>query len=70
MKNIQSKYFEFKNKLIENKFFLSEFKGWNGLIIIRLELPKNITVKSDLIISKHFDISKKEKIFSVSSPYF
>ena len=67
MKNIQSKYFEFKNKLIENKFFLSEFKGWNGLIIIRLELPKNITVKSDLIISKHFDISKKEKIFVTTS---
>ena len=36
MKNIQSKYFEFENKLIENKFFLSEFKGWNGLIVIRL----------------------------------
>ena len=38
MANHQSKYFEFKNEIIENNFSLSEFYGWNGLIIMRLEL--------------------------------
>ncbi|OUX36072.1 MAG: hypothetical protein CBE33_06735 [Candidatus Pelagibacter sp. TMED273] len=62
MANHQSKYFEFKNEIIENSFSLSEFYGWNGLIIMRLELRKNSKIKNDLIISKYFDISDKEKI--------
>ena len=62
MANHQSKYFEFKNKIIENNFSLSEFYGWNGLIIMRLELQKNSKIKNNQIISKYFDISDKEKI--------
>jgi quercetin dioxygenase-like cupin family protein len=62
MTNLQSEYFEFKNKLIESNFSLSEFNGWNGLIIIKLNLPKNLTVENDTINSKYFNISDKEKI--------
>ena len=62
MANHQSKYFEFKNEIIENNFSLSEFYGWNGLIIMRLELQKNSKIKNNQIISKYFDISDKEKI--------
>ena len=62
MTNNQSKYFEFKDELTKDNYSLSEFEGWNGLIIIRLNLPKNLIIKSESIISKHTDISYKEKI--------
>ena len=62
MSHNQSKYFEFKSELVNNNFSLSEFKGWNGLIIMKLDCPKDLNIKNDLINSKYIDISEKEKI--------
>lgn len=62
MRKYQSKYFEFENETIETNFSLSEFYGWNGLIVMRLDLQKNSNIKNNSIISKYFDISDKEKI--------
>ncbi len=62
MSHNQSKYFEFKSELANNNFSLSEFKGWNGLIIMKLDFPKDLTINNDLINSKYIDISEKEKI--------
>ena len=59
----QSKYFEFIKEPSDHEFLLSEFKGWNGLIVMELNLPKNLNIKSDSIKSKYFDIKEKEKIF-------
>jgi quercetin dioxygenase-like cupin family protein len=66
VKNNQSTFFEFKNESGEGNFSISEFKGWNGSLIIKLDIPKNLTIKDDLIISKHFDILNKEKIIVVT----
>ena len=62
MKSYQSKFFEFKSKLLTNGIYLSEFRGWNGLIIIRLDLEKSSNIRSNLINSEHFDLYNKEKI--------
>ena len=62
MTSQQSKYFEFKKELVGDSFSLSEFKGWNGLIIMKLDLPENLTISNDLINSKYFNITDKEKI--------
>ena len=43
VKNYQSTFFEFKNENREGNFSISEFKGWNGSLIIRLDIPKNFT---------------------------
>ena len=45
MKKYQSKYFEFENETIETNSSLSEFYGWNGLIVMRLDLQKNSNIK-------------------------
>jgi len=66
MKNIISNYFEFKNRQLNNLFF-SEFKGWNGLLIQSLELPKNLTLNNQSFFSEEFDISNKEKIIVVTN---
>lgn len=63
MSKSQSKYFEFIKEPNDHEFLLSEFKGWNGLIVMELNLPKNLNVKSGSIKSKYFDIKEKEKIF-------
>lgn len=68
MENInQSQYFEFSNFFNENNFSFSEFKGWNGLLLIKLNFKKGAIINSKLINSKFFEIDNKEKIFFVVS---
>ena len=58
----QSKYFEFIKEPSDHEFLLSEFKGWNGLIVMELNLPKNLNIK---VIQSNLNIliSKKKRKF-------
>ena len=37
----QSKYFEFIKEPSDHEFLLSEFKGWNGLIVMEVIVKLN-----------------------------
>ena len=63
MDNSSSQFFKLKNNLNTNIYSMSEFKGWNGLVLINLCLSKNTSIKNDSIYSENFNISEKEKIF-------
>ena len=43
-------------------FWFSEYKGWNGLIIMKLNLQNNAIIENNSIKSKYFDVNDKEKI--------
>ena len=62
MKLLKSNYFKFKNDPSINNFWFSEYKGWNGLIIMKLNLQNNAIIENNSIKSKYFDVSDKEKI--------
>lgn len=62
MKLLKSNYFKFKNDPSINNFWFSEYKGWNGLIIMKLNLENNAIIDNNSIKSKYFDVSDKEKI--------
>lgn len=62
MKLLKSNYFKFKNDPSINNFWFSEYKGWNGLIIMKLNLQNNSIIENNSIKSKYFDVSDKEKI--------
>ena len=62
-----SKYFGLFNIFNRKNFSISEFKGWNGLLLIKLNFKKGSVINSTLIKSKFFDINLKEKIFFVVS---
>ena len=62
MKLLKSNYFKFKNNPSIKNFWFSEYKGWNGLIIMKLNLQNNAIIDNNSIKSKYFDVSDKEKI--------
>ncbi len=62
MQTSSSKFFEFEKKIIQNNFLLSEFKGWNGLLVMKITMSKDSYITDKTIISKHFNISDKEKV--------
>ena len=66
MKKNKSIFFKFKNEVEDSNFSLSEFKGWNGSIVLKVDLPKNSIIKNDMIVSKYFNIFDKEKIIVTS----
>lgn len=62
MKKNSSKFFEFKPKNICDGFSLSEYKGWNGLLVMKLLINKKLSINSKVLKSNYFDISNKEKV--------
>ena len=59
----KSNYFNF-NELSNSKdcnFF--EYRGWNGLSIIKLDIFKGKTLSDSFINSRYIDLVEKEKIF-------
>ena len=62
MKLLKSNYFKFKNNPSIKNFWFSEYKGWNGLIIMKLNLQNNAIIENNSIKSKYFDVNDKEKI--------
>ena len=66
MENNKSRYFELNNNKNE-KFSLSEYLGWSGLLVMKLDFFKDTLIQNQLITSKYFDISDKEKIIVLVS---
>jgi len=59
----KSNYFHF-NELLNSKdcnFF--EYRGWNGLSVIKLDIFKEKTLSESFINSRYIDLVEKEKIF-------
>ena len=62
----KSNYFHF-NELLNSKdcnFF--EYRGWNGLSIVKLNILKGNTLNDSFIDSHYTDLIDKEKIFVVT----
>ena len=60
-----SKFFDFKTKSKSNLHSISDYIGWHGLVIIKLEMKKNETFTNEYIKSNYLDIYNKEKILIV-----
>jgi len=60
--NIQSKYFNFDNNLESKHVSSSHYSGWNGLLIIKLNIIKGGIIDNDYIKNNFPEIFNKEKI--------
>ena len=60
----KSTYFSFKKKLTVNKKLkIEQFKGWSGLSVSKISIPKKFELKNDQINKNFPKLIGKEKIF-------
>jgi len=64
---IKSKYFDFNPLLRSNASNSSEYKGWNGLSVIKFDIKKDQDLSETFVNSQYQDFYEKEKIFVVTS---
>ncbi len=58
----QSQFFKFEDTFNSENISITEFKGWNGLLVMRIKNLENLKNKNTVIKSKFFDINKNEKL--------
>jgi quercetin dioxygenase-like cupin family protein len=63
---IKSQYFDFKKELKFNLNKISEYRGWNGLFIIKFDILKGENLHNSFINSNYQILLNKEKIFVVT----
>ena len=63
MSEIKSKYFNFKGSLKSNDHFISEYKGWNSLLVTKFDIKKGKVLDSSHINSRYPELNGKQKIF-------
>ena len=62
-----SKYFNFSETRVLNDCASSVYRGWSGLIIIKLNIIKGSILENSYIKNNFSEISNKEKILTVTS---
>ena len=60
--NMQSKYFNFNDNLKSKHVSSSHYTGWNGLLIIKLNITKDGIIDNDYIETNFPEIFNKEKV--------
>ena len=63
---IKSRYFNFSELPKSRGHIASEYKGWNGLCVVKFEIPKGKDLTNSFINSHYRDLCEKEKIFVVT----
>ena len=63
MGEIKSKYFNFNQSLKSNGHFISEYKGWNSLLITKFDMKKGKVLDNNHINSRYPELNGKQKIF-------
>lgn len=68
-KDISSKFFNFKKKLISDEFIISDYMGWNSLKIVKFETIRDKILDYKLIDLNYPELKNKQKIFIVTKGY-
>ena len=65
MNKIPSKYFDFNTSEKFQDKYISEYTGWNSLLIAKIEIKKGLSFNDNFINSKYSDLKEKQKIFVI-----
>ena len=70
MDQIKSKYFNFSRLQKSNGHLISEYKGWNSLLVTKFDIKKGKILDSNYISSHYPELNNKQKIFVITKGIF
>ena len=62
MDQIKSKYFDFNKSQKSNSYLVSEYRGWNSLLVAKFDIKKGKILDSNYISSHYPELNGKQKI--------